>query len=155
MEAALLDPDAPQWGKALSAAHDIYHLPQYAVLDARLTGNSPAAFWYEQDGQHLLIPLILRDIPGSAWRDAPSPYGYPGPISHAAPSDPDFWEGAGAAFAETLRAGAVVTAFVRMHPLLPAPAVLGRYGAMVRHGETVSMDLTVCVEDMWKQTRSD
>ena len=26
---------------------------------------------------------------------------------------------------------------------------------MVRHGETVSMDLTVSVEEMWRQTRSD
>ena len=156
MEAALLDPAAPQWAKALSAGHDIYHLPQYAVLDARLTGSTPAAFWYEQDGQHLLIPLIVRDIPGSAWRDAASPYGYPGPISHASPAETGFWEPAAAAFAETLRANGVVTAFVRMHPLLPAPLdVLGRHGTMVRHGETVSMDLTVCVEQMWSQTRSD
>jgi len=156
MEAALLDPDAPQWAKALSAAHDIYHLPQYAVLDARLTGSAAAAFWCEQDGRHLLIPLILRDIPGSAWRDAASPYGYPGPISHASPSETAFWEAAAVAFAGTLRAEGVVTAFVRMHPLLPAPLnVLGRHGAMVRHGETVSMDLTVCLEEMWRQTRSD
>jgi hypothetical protein len=57
---------------------------------------------------------------------------------------------------ETLRAAGIVTAFVRMHPLLAAPLpVLGRFGALVRHGETVSMDLTVSVEEMWRQTRSD
>jgi hypothetical protein len=56
----------------------------------------------------------------------------------------------------TLRAEGVVTAFVRLHPLLPAPLpVLERFGAVVRHGETVSMDLTVGVEEMWRQTRGD
>ncbi len=30
------------------------------------------------DGPDLLAPLIVREIPGSSWRDAISPYGYPG-----------------------------------------------------------------------------
>jgi hypothetical protein len=157
MQAALLDPADSQWPEALEkAGHDIYHLPQYAVLDAALTGSTAAAFWFEQGGQHLLVPLILRDIPGTSWRDAASPYGYPGPVSQAAAEDTDFWDQACAAFGRTLAAHGVVTAFVRMHPMLPAPReVMARHGAMVLHGETVSMDLTISVEDMWSLTRSD
>jgi hypothetical protein len=155
MNASLLEPDAPQWTEALrTVVHDMYHEPAYVVLDARLYGGAPAAFHFAQGDRQLLMPLIVRDIPGTGRRDALSPYGYPAPVGGTA--DEGFWEQACAAMVETLRAAGIVTAFVRMHPLLAAPLpVLGRFGALVRHGETVSMDLTVSVEEMWRQTRSD
>jgi hypothetical protein len=155
--AALLDPAAPEWAEALAhTGHDLYHEPDYVTLDAGLSAATPAAFWFADGGRHLLMPLIVRDIPGAGRRDAASPYGYPGPVSNAAPDDTGFWRRACAALVATLRDEGLVTAFVRLHPLLPAPLpVLGRYGTLVRHGETVSMDLTVSVEEMWRQTRSD
>ncbi|MEU4420129.1 GNAT family N-acetyltransferase [Actinoplanes sp. NPDC024001] len=157
MTATLLDPAAREWKETLQHVnHDMYHVPDYVVLDARLYGGSPAAFWFERDGRRLLVPLIVREIPDSEWRDALSPYGYPGPVSDAAPGDAGFWEAACAAFVDTLRGEGVVSAFIRMHPLLNVlPPALGKFGALVYHGETVSMDLTVSVEEMWKQTRSD
>ncbi|WP_328477836.1 GNAT family N-acetyltransferase [Actinoplanes sp. NBC_00393] len=157
MTASLLDPAAREWKETLQhVGHDMYHVPDYVVLDARLYGGSPAAFWYEQNGRRLLIPLIVREIPGSDLRDAISPYGYPGPVSDAAPGDAMFWEPACTTFVDTLHGEGIVSAFIRMHPLLNAPSpVLERFGALVHHGETVSMDLTVSVEEMWKQTRSD
>jgi hypothetical protein len=33
--------------------------------------------------------------------------------------------------------------------------VLAAHGGLVRHGETVAMDLTVSLDEMWSQTRSD
>jgi len=155
--AAMLDPTATEWAQALnSAGHDMYHVPAYVVLDARLTGGTPTAFWYADGDRHLLIPFILREIPGSELRDAVSPYGYPAPVSNADADDTEFWAAACRAMVETLRAHGVVTAFVRMHPLLPAPLVtLGEFGTVVRHGETVSVDLSITVEEMWSQTRSD
>ena len=155
--AALLDPAAREWKDALQHAdHDMYHVPDYVVLDARLYGGTPTAFWYTEDGRHLLMPLIVRDVPDSDRRDALSPYGYPGPVSDADKGDTGFWERACAAMVETLRAEGIVTAFVRLHPLLDVPLpALERFGPVVRHGETVSMDLTVSLDEMWKQTRSD
>ncbi|GIF16499.1 GNAT family N-acetyltransferase [Actinoplanes teichomyceticus] len=157
MTASLLDPSAREWKETLQhVQHDLYHVPDYVVLDARLYGGTPAAFHYRADGRRLLIPLIVREIAGSPWRDALSPYGYPGPVSDAAPGDEAFWGRACAALARTLRQAGVISVFVRMHPLLDAPSpVLSRAGALVRHGETVSMDLTVSVEQMWRQTRGD
>ncbi|GAA4950856.1 GNAT family N-acetyltransferase [Actinoplanes utahensis] len=157
MTASLLEPAAREWKETLRhVGHDMYHVPDYVVLDARLYGGAPAAFHYERAGRRLLIPLILREIPGTDLQDAISPYGYPGPVSDAAEEDAEFWRAAGAALVETLRAGGVVSAFIRMHPLLAAPApALRDFGALVHHGETVSMDLTVSEDEMWKQTRSD
>jgi hypothetical protein len=157
MTASLLEPAAREWKETLQHVdHDMYHVPDYVVLDARLYGGEPAAFHFEQAGRRLLLPLIVRDIPGSGLRDAVSPYGYPGPVSDAAPSDESFWRAACAGLSETMRQAGVISVFVRMHPLLKAPLpVLGEAGTLVRHGETVSMDLTVSVEEMWRQTRSD
>jgi GNAT acetyltransferase-like protein len=156
-EAALLDPGAPEWTDALRRArHDMYHVPDYVVLDARLYGGTPTAFRYAEGDRHLLMPLIVRDIPGTDLRDALSPYGYPGPVSDAGPADLPFWERACAAMIRTLLARGIVTAFVRLHPLLDTPVrTLGRFGTVIRHGETVSMDLRIGVDQMWQQTRSD
>src|SRR4051812_15094457 len=83
-EARLLAPGAPEWHEVLARAeHDIYHLPEFVVLDAHESKGTPAAFWYREDTRALLLPLILRAIPDSDVRDAVSPYGYPGPISDA------------------------------------------------------------------------
>jgi hypothetical protein len=156
-EARLLAPDAPEWTDALSQVdHDTYHLPAYVVLDALLTGDRPAAFWYREDDRVFLLPLTLRRVPDSNSTDAISPYGYPGPVSNADPADRGFWRRATAAMRDTLSAHGIVTAFVRLHPLLPAPLdVLDRAGTVVRHGETVSVDLSLSVDEMWHETRSD
>jgi len=51
-----------------------------------------------------------------------------------------------------LRGAGVVSAFVRLHPLLnPVPPT--GIGTLVRHGETVSIDLTLPTEELWAQTR--
>jgi Acetyltransferase (GNAT) domain len=153
MTASLLEPEAREWKETLQHVdHDMYHVPDYVVLDARLYGGVPAAFHYERAGRRLLIPLILREIPGTDLRDAVSPYGYPGPVSSS--GDAAFWEAACGSLVDTLRDAGIVSAFVRLHPLLGAP-VLSSRGTLVHHGETVSMDLTVSEDEMWKQTRAD
>jgi hypothetical protein len=155
MTASLLDPAAREWKEALQRArHDMYHTPEYVTLDARLSGGTAAAYHYGDGAGRLLLPLILRDVPGTGRRDAVSPYGYPSAVSDTA--DPAFWERACAAMAGALRAERIVTVFVRMHPLLAADlTALGRHGTLVRHGETISMDLTASLDEMWRQTRSD
>jgi hypothetical protein len=154
-EATLLHPDAADWGEALArTAHDVYHLPQYVMLDAPLSGGAPAAFRYDEPGRVLLVPLVLRPIEHSGLRDAASPYGYPGPVSNAHPGDTGFWARAGRAMVDVLRKEGIVTAFIRLHPLLPAPVgALGNVGTIVRHGQTVSVDLSLTAEEMWRQTR--
>jgi hypothetical protein len=155
MNGSLLRPDSPAWAAALPRLrHDMHHEPAYVVLDAALYGGEPAAFHYEDDGHVFLMPLIVRDIPDTDLRDALSPYGYPAPVSDT--TDPAFWDRACTALTECLRECRIVTVFARMHPLLEAPLpVLDGHGRLVRHGETVSMDLTVGLDEMWSQTRSD
>ena len=94
-----------EWKEALQHAdHDMYHVPEYVVLDARLYGGTPAAFWYAEDGRQLLLPLILRDVPGlgPAGRAVAVRVSRPGQQRPA--GDTGFWERACAAMIETLRA---------------------------------------------------
>jgi hypothetical protein len=154
-EAALLGPEDAAWTDALMRVeHDIYHTPEYVRLDADLSGATAAAFRYDEGGHVLLLPLVLRPVPDSDLRDAVSPYGYPGPVSDTSADDLGFWRRACQAMVELLHANGIVTAFVRLHPLLPAPLdALAGVGTVVRHGETVSVDLSLSAEEMWRQTR--
>jgi hypothetical protein len=151
----LLAPESPQWASALEGLrHDVYHLPSYAQLGAQTDGGRGMAFLAEDSRGRFLVPLILRPAPLDA-EDAVSPYGYPAPIwSSDAP--PDFIDEAIAAFVDTLRSRRIVSAFIRLHPLLStALAPLRAFGDVVAGAETVYLDLTESAETLWKDTREN
>jgi Acetyltransferase (GNAT) domain len=152
MKTRLLGADAPEWVSFLAETlHDFYHLPQYVALCAAQERGEALALHVTDARSRLLLPLIVRSIPGGDGFDATSPYGYPGPLSNG-PRDPTFIRRAMAAGMPVLRDAGVVSAFVRLHPLLNAIPPLG-IGTLVRHGETVSVDLTLPNETLWAQTR--
>lgn len=122
-EAAILRPDDGAWADTLTKVrHDVYHLPEYVRLDAGLSEARPIAFRYAEADRVLLLPLLLRQVPDTDFWDAVSPYGYPGPVSNAAAGDLGFWSRAWSAFTDLMCAHGAITAFVRLHPLLPVPA---------------------------------
>lgn len=136
-----VSPGSPDWRSCLTRLpHEAYHLPEYVALDACLTGGRPTAFLHSDGGHRLLLPLVLRDVPGALHIDATSPYGYPGPV--ASTLDEPFWKDAFDALVEGLAALGVVSCFVRLSPLLPAVrSALDAVGAVREHGQTVSIDL--------------
>ncbi|MGD0042421.1 MAG: GNAT family N-acetyltransferase, partial [Isosphaeraceae bacterium] len=68
--------------------------------------------------------------------------------------DETFLARAIAEFVDGLRRLRVVSAFVRLHPLFGLPqGPLGEAGFLVSHGETVSIDLMLPREEIWRQTR--
>jgi Acetyltransferase (GNAT) domain len=154
MKARLLHVAAPEWASFLrEAPHDFYHLPGYVALCAAQELGEPRALHVVDAERSMLLPLVIRDIPGSDGSDALSPYGYAGPLVSGT-DDPRFLRAALVAGVSELRAEGVVAAFVRLHPLLNAAPPKG-IGTLVRHGETVSIDLTLHTEQLWAQTRAD
>jgi ribosomal protein S18 acetylase RimI-like enzyme len=147
----LLDVDAPEWEAALaSAPHDFYHLPAYVAICAVQERARPGALYVAAEGREMVLPLLIRDIPGGGL-DATSPYGYPGPIG-VGTDHPMFLRVALAAGLNVLREAGIVSAFVRLHPLLnPVPPE--GVGTLVHHGLTVSVDLTLPTEELWAQMR--
>jgi hypothetical protein len=151
MKTRLLDVDAPEWVSFLGESlHDFYHLPAYVALCSVQEGGQPRALCVTDDERAMLLPLVIRAIPGGGF-DATSPWGYPGPVGIGT-DDPAFLRVALVAGLQVLREAGLVSAFVRLHPLLnPLPPTA--IGTLVRHGETVSIDLTLPTEQLWAQTR--
>jgi ribosomal protein S18 acetylase RimI-like enzyme len=151
LKASLLEIDAPEWEAALrTARHDFYHLPAYAALCAKQERGQARALHVADDRRTMLVPLVIRDIPGGGI-DATSPYGYPGPVGTGT-DDPAFLTLALVEGLHLLRERGVVSALVRLHPLLNPVPPKG-VGTVVHHGETVSIDLTLPAEELWAQTR--
>lgn len=147
--------DDPRWLKALEALpHDVYHRPEYVGLCAREEGGEPVAFHAEHAGSELLVPLLMRPIAGAgdgSSIDATTPYGYASPLTNAAGPVVDVLLGA---FYDACRERGIVSAFIRVHPLLDFPlSALNRLGRVVRHGRVVAIDLRKSFEQLWKEIR--
>ena len=154
MTATFLLPGDERWTTVLQETrHDVYHRPEYLRVAAAHEGGEPVAFYAEDDSGSLLLPLLLREIPETTQVDATSPYGYPAPL-WTTPDPSPLWT----AFLDAAQKRGIVSAFVRLHPLMPRPAAssLGRSGpaAVVEHGPTVWINCTQSPEEMWEDTRS-
>jgi GNAT acetyltransferase-like protein len=153
MKGVLIVADAPDWTEILGRVrHDFYHLPGYVALAAEQEGGAARALVVEDGHRGLFLPLIVRPIEGGG-SDATSPYGYPGPLIWGS-SDPDWIREAFHAGVEHLRSEGIVSLFVRLHPLLDEVPPVG-VGRMLTHGETVSIDLTQSLDEIWSQTRNN
>jgi hypothetical protein len=153
MRAALVGVDDPRWVRNLRlSTHDFYHHPTYVALDAAHQRGEPRALVVEASGKFLLLPLVIRSVPGGGM-DAVSPYGYPGPVIHGT-KDPEFVSEALSVGIELLRFEGIVSLFVRLHPILNPTPPTG-VGTVIRHGHTIAVDLAQPEELQWTQTRRD
>ena len=151
MRSRLIAPDDPAWETFLRGrSHDFYHVPSYTVLAADVEGGEPHALLVEDGAHEMLLPLVVRQIPGSS-ADATSPYGHPGPLTN--PEAPAGFLGAaleeGCAY---LAQQGLVSLFLRLHPILNATPP-SRPGTIVRHGDTISIDLSLPPDELERQTR--
>ncbi|MGA9380774.1 MAG: hypothetical protein WBV73_18575 [Phormidium sp.] len=158
MSSEFILPFDPKWKRFLELTwHDFYHLPEYVSLSAKYEQSQPTAFYGEADEAAFLVPLLTRKIPKSLkapdnWYDAITPYGYPTPLS-IPPDDKWSLEIFLKSFREIGAASGMISAFLRLHPLLPLDFdVLAKFGTVVKHGQTVYIDLSTSLEEMWSKT---
>lgn len=156
MNVGFISPDDPRWMETLSCVqHDVYHLPEYIIFSATHEGGTPVAFYAEKDGNRLLMPLLLREIPSELgisdkWYDVTTPYGYASPLLTSEQSLADFLM----LFKIFAKENNIVSAFFRLHPLLILPVdILNQHGTLLKHGCTVYVDLSLSREEIWAQTR--
>jgi hypothetical protein len=157
-----LNVDDMLWPELLqTVTYDFYHLPGYTLLEARRSQGKPVGYLIREStadqDRWLFIPAILRPIPSSDLLDLTTAYGYPGPLwGQEALKDLGFAQWAITTWLNHLRASGIVSAFLRFHPLFPQPESLWQqheHVLLVNHGETVSIDLTLSLEQLWRQTR--
>lgn len=64
MKSDFIEPADPRWAEFLERTpHDVYQLPAYLELAARHEGGRATAFYAEEAGAALLLPLLLRGVP--------------------------------------------------------------------------------------------
>jgi hypothetical protein len=118
---------------------DTYLSAAYHAVSALLepTGTRPVLLHHRSDRGELALPLLLRPLAAGGW-DATSAYGYGGPV---ASGEPDI-----AAFVAALDAwaveNAVVTTFLRLHPLLDNAHLVHATSGLVDAGSTVAWDIS-------------
>lgn len=146
----------PRWEALLDEVpHDVYHLPQYLEVSAKYEDAEPAAFLAREGSCFCLIPLLIRRLPEALtappdWRDVKSPYGYAAPLFRG---DGLWIDKALNTFTRECQTRNIVSAFLSMHPLLTVPPNLAAHGQVVKHGETIYVDLSLTERVLWSQTR--
>lgn len=157
--------DSGSWETILNkCVHDFYHVHTYVKLCARQENGQAMLFVAHEGTSIFCLPLIIRPVSvasqGEKYFDAISPYGYPGPLIYCE-TDQDqekerFVLESLKAFQQICQSNGIISVFVRFHPILsPLFNAYMLYGCLVRHGETVSIDLTLSEEEMWRQIRYD
>jgi hypothetical protein len=133
------------WPEALERLpHDVFHRPEYHMLPGLGHQGTPYVFSYQEGGRLFLWPHLMMPIPGTAYFDVTSVYGYAGPLSTC---HGEFLQRAWEALSDHWRLLGVVSVFTRLHPIIgnaqmiaamPRSAVEG----LCRSGSTISIDLT-------------
>ncbi|MBX3318836.1 MAG: hypothetical protein KF890_03075 [Nitrospira sp.] len=138
--------------------HDFYALPEYVELTAIEEDAMPIAFYAEHRSSACLIPLLVRPIPAELnappeWYDCISPYGYPGILLSSSHGELLLFLDV---FRHLARERGIVTAFIRLHPLLPLPhGPLEKFGRVIQHGPTVYVNLSDSKANIWQQVSTN
>ncbi|MBF2064059.1 MAG: GNAT family N-acetyltransferase [Calothrix sp. C42_A2020_038] len=165
MNTQILEVQSPTWIEILQLIrHDIYHLPEYVILESQRTNSHPEAILIIDGEKIFFLPYLLRRCHElfdtqleSEIFDVTSPYGYPGILlNQAARNSPEFLNHAIASMKSTFRDKKVCSAFFRLHPILNKDfdQLLDSNSCRV-HGETVSVNVEITNAEIWQQTRND
>ena len=146
--------DEAAWLEVLEEVqgYDFCHLPQYHRVAEKAGEGLARLFVWRESGHTLAFPLLLRPIhpdQPEGWKDATSVYGYGGPLASAKELPGEVIQHFQGALHSAFQELKIVSAFSRLHPLLPQHALLEGLGKFRSLGQTVSIDLTQPEEVQW------
>lgn len=159
LDIVALNDERAVWDHALARfparLRDVYFESGYALVwQGHGDGRAMGAIW-EEDGGRVLYVFLLRDLAtlsdvgaeAVGLRDITTPYGYGGPLVDAA-DVPAVLARFREAFDAWCRREAIVSEFVRFHPLLDTHAHLAPHLEVVPLGETVWCRVDVDAGDL-------
>jgi hypothetical protein len=145
-----------EWMSYLSKAenYDFYHTWQYNSIEK---DGDPFLFLFKNDDDFIAFPLIKRRINDSDLFDLTSAYGYVGPIGNRIFSitDHEFLNGLRLAFKKFMDDEHIVSVFSRLHPIITQQLIIAGLGGVFPNGETVTIDLSIPIEEQRKNYRKD
>lgn len=135
------------WSSLLESVEhtDVYHTYCYHHLSKK-EGESPILIKYTQNDTCVILPLLIRDIKNSSYKDATSVYGYAGILTAYKEEGFDFVK-----FQNELKdfflEQKIVAVFSRLHPYIDyQETFLNGMGTIVNPGNVVCIDLTTSLE---------
>lgn len=131
-----------EWNHLLEEVgnYDCYHTFDYHEL-SKTEDETPILIKYMEGDIIIALPLLMRDIAGTHYKDATSVYGYAGPVSKNLPLDYD-----NKTFKETLKAyflkNNYVTLFSRLNPFISSQdMILNDLGHLTNQGKVVNINI--------------
>jgi len=122
-------------------SYDFHHTYDYHLL-SKNESETPILVSYKNNDTVIALPLLLRDIEGTSYKDVTSVYGHPGPISNEIDINEhakDFQQHLNRFFEEKQ----IVSVFSRMNPYIPyQEVILEGCGTVTTVGNMVNIDLT-------------
>ena len=132
-----------EWNEILKffETFDCYHTYDFNYF-SKQENEEPVLLYYQKEQIHIALPLLIREIPNSEYKDVTSVWGYGGPLCANLGSDFDqnlFVEELNAFFKENK----IISAFARLNPFIDnQEIVLDNMGIIEEIGEVVNIDLT-------------
>tara|TARA_R110002167_G_scaffold10353_3_gene47654 strand:+ start:3435 stop:4496 length:1062 start_codon:yes stop_codon:yes gene_type:complete len=135
--------DKESWGFLIdSCVHsDFYHTYDYHIT-SKGKGEEAILIRYSEDGHSILLPVLIRKIEGTIYKDATSVYGYPGPLVTNTSHDFDY-----GSFKSELQKlfmeMNIISIFSRLNPFIPCQEnVLNGCGDIETAGNVINIDLS-------------
>ncbi|UKM63945.1 peptidoglycan bridge formation glycyltransferase FemA/FemB family protein [Flavobacteriaceae bacterium GSB9] len=135
--------DEKNWNDCITKSniYDFYHTYGYHQI-ARYRNETPVLLKYSTKDYILALPLLVRDIPCSDYKDATSAYGYVGPVVIGnLPTNfnnSDFIK----EILDYFKIHRIISVFARLNPFIDSQnKILENFGETIQQGKVVFMDL--------------
>lgn len=133
---------------------DVYFTPDYYSLYQNYGDGKARCFVFEKDGEIALYPFLINPISPLGYKlekeynDIQGAYGYNGIISSTEETSflAAFWD----AFDAFCQENNIIAEFTRFHPLLNNQQLASPKMKTFFSRHTISLDLSLSVDDIWK-----
>ncbi len=133
---------------------DVYFTPEYYALYEQNGDGKACCFVYEEEGEQVLYPFLLNSINqlgyelGDDYFDIQGAYGYNGIVTSS--KDESFISRFHDSFDQFCQDEHIVAEFSRFHPLLKNQILASPKMQTFYSRKTVKLDLTISLDDIWK-----
>ena len=129
---------------------DIYHTYEYHQITKK-PDEKPILLVYSENDMMIAIPLLLRNIPKSTYKDCTSVYGYVGPITKKIDQHIDLFNFT-TRIQEFLFKNNIVSVFSRLNPFIPKQKFcLQGLGEIISLCQIVNIDISKSLENQKKE----
>ena len=144
--------DKKVWDTLVEKCHfaDFYHTYDYHHT-AKAKDEEQVLIHYNENDKTIVLPLLIRNIEHSSYKDATSVYGYSGPITKNIPPDFNY-----SLFQKELnqcfKEQNIISVFSRLNAFIPDQENCLHYlGRTETLGKVVFIDLNETLDEQWKR----